>query len=662
MPAAQPEDRPVTDTARPLDPSLWDDSIPAAEDFYHHVNAKWLAANPVPAEYPMWGAYVELDHNNKELARRLLQEAADAGDAGDPITRLVGDYFAAGMDEAGIAASGIEPVRTYLDRIDAMASVADLRALALDLHRVGAGPLFGLGVEADFENADAYLAYLGQGGLGLPERGYYTDDDERSVALREAYVAHVAAQLGNLGTAPDRERAAAEAILAFERRLADASLSREQQRDPRITMNRFEIAKLDEMMPGLRLGAYLREVGVAGDTVCVDNPGFYGEVDAALAETPIETLRDVLRWHLVRSCASSLPPAFEDENFAFYGRILGGQQEQQPRWKRIVGAADADIGEAVAQLFVAVAFPPEAKARCEDLVDHLLAAMGRAIHGNTWMTETTRQQALSKLDGFGYKIGYPNEWRDYSSLELDRSSFVGNRLKASAFEMRRQLARLGTPMDKAEWAMPAHVVNAYYHPLRNEIVFPAGILQPPFFYAEADDPVNYGGIGTVIGHEITHGFDDTGSRFDAAGALRDWWTEEDRTEFERRANVVVEQFDGYAIADDLHVNGKLTLGENIADLGGIAISFDAMHEVVGDDAPAIDGLTSDQRFFLAYATMWRMGYTDAAARMLANVDTHAPSRYRVNGPLSNTPSFAEAFGIPGDAPMVRAGDLQAKIW
>jgi putative endopeptidase len=288
--------------------------------------------------------------------------------------------------------------------------------------------------------------------------------------------------------------------------------------------------------------------------------------------------------------------------------------------------------------------------------------MERAIRGSDWMTDATREQALAKLAGFGYKIGYPDEWRDYSSLELDRTSFVGNRLKAAAFEMRRQLAQLGTPMDRAEWAMPAHVVNAYYHPLRNEIVFPAGILQPPFFYADADDAVNYGGIGTVIGHEITHGFDDTGSRFDAAGALRDWWTAEDRTEFERRANVIVEQFDGYAVADDVYVNGKLTLGENIADLGGIAISIDAMHEAIGPAAPSVDGLTPDQRFFLAYATMWRMGYTEAAARMLANVDTHAPSRYRVNGPLSNTPGFAAAFGIAEDAPMVRAGDLRARVW
>jgi putative endopeptidase len=646
----------------PLDASQWDDSIPAAVDFYHHVNAKWLAVNPVPAEYPMWGAYLELDHNNKELTRRLLEEAAAEGADGDFIARLVGDFYASGMDEAGIAAAGIEPLRPYLDRVDALASAEDLRALNLEFHRGGFGALFGIGVEADFENAEVYLAYLGQAGLGLPERGYYLNDDERSVALRSAYVAHVAAQFRNLGAGDDEAAAAAATILPFERRLAEASLSPEQQRDPTITMNRFEVAKLDELVPGYRLGSYLREVGVTSATVSIDNPGFYKEVDAAIADTPIETLRSVLRWHLVRACASSLPPAFEDESFAFYGRILGGQQEQQPRWKRIVVSISSDIGEAVARLFVAATFPPQAKARCEELVDHLLAAMGRAIRDNDWMTETTREEALTKLAGFTYKIGYPAEWRDYSTLELDRSSYLANRLAASAFEMRRQLARLGTPMDKAEWAMPAHVVNAYYHPLRNEVVFPAGILQPPFFYADADDAVNYGGIGTVIGHEITHGFDDTGSRFDAVGALRDWWTDGDRTEFERRANVIVEQFNGYAIADDVHVNGRLTLGENIADLGGIAISLDAMREAIGEDAPAIDGLTSDQRFFLAYATMWRMGYTDAAARMLANVDTHSPSRYRVNGPLSNTPAFAAAFGIPKGSPMVRSGELKAKIW
>jgi putative endopeptidase len=651
----------VTDT-RPLDPALWDDSIPAADDFYRHVNAKWLAANPVPAEYPMWGAYVELDHHNKELMHRLLEEAAAAGADGDFISRLVGDYYASGMDEDGIADRGAEPLRPHLDRIDALRSVEDLRSLDLDLHRGGVGALFEISVEADFENADAYLGYLGQAGLGLPERGYYLKDDERSVALRGSYTAHIAAQLRNLGESDDDAAAAAGKIVAFERRLAEVSLSREQQRDPSITMNRFEVAGLDEIMPGFRLGAYLREVGVSGGTVSVDNPAFLTELDAALADTPIDTLKDVLRWHVVRATASALAPVFEDERFAFYGRILSGQQEQQPRWKRVVGAASSDIGEALAQLFVRATFPPEARTRVEAMVDHLLAAMGRAIRANAWMTEPTREAALAKLASFTYKIGYPDTWRDYSSLHFDRSSYLENRLAASAFEMRRQLTRLGSPMDKSEWAMPAHVVNAYYHPLHNEIVFPAGILQPPFFHADADDPVNYGGIGTVIGHEITHGFDDAGSKFDAAGALRDWWTDEDRTEFERRAAVIVEQFDGYRIADDVTVNGRLTLGENIADLGGVSIALDAMHEAIGDDPPLIDGLTPDQRFFLAYATMWRMGYTEAAARMRANTDPHSPTHFRVNGPLSNTPAFAVAFGIPDDAPMVRPGEARAKVW
>lgn len=646
----------------PLDPSLWDDDIAVTDDFYHHVNAKWLAANPVPPEYPMWGAYIQLDHDNKELTRRLLEEAAAAGADGDFVTRLVGDFYASGMDEAGIAEAGLEPLRPYLDRIDAMVTAEDLRSLNLEFHRGGFGAVFGIGVEADFEDAQVYLAYLGQAGLGLPTRDYYLEEDERSVALRDAYAAHITAQFRNLGATDEAAAAATATILGFERRLAVVSLSPEQQRDPQVTMNRLEVSKLDDLMPGYRLGAYLREVGVIGDTVSVDNPAFLTEVDSAIADTPIDALKDVLRWHLLRACASSLAPAFEDEHFAFYGRTLGGQQEQQPRWKRIVQAASSDIGEAVAQRFVRVTFPPEAKARVETLVDHLLSAMGHAIRANGWMTEPTRQEALTKLAGFTYKIGYPEEWRDYSSLRLDRTNYLRNRLTASAFEMQRQLGRLGKPMDEGEWAMPAHIVNAYYHPLRNEIVFPAGILQPPFFYAEADDAVNYGGIGTVIGHEITHGFDDTGSRFDAVGALRDWWTEADRTEFERRAQVVVEQFDEYRVADDVNVNGKLTLGENIADLGGITISLDAMHEAIGDDAPEIDGLTSDQRFFLAYATMWRLGYTDAASRMLANVDTHSPSQYRVNGPLSNTAAFAAAFQVPDDAPMVRGGDRQAKIW
>ncbi len=649
---------------KPLDPSSWDSASPLAEDFYHHVNRAWLDANPVPAEYPAWGAFIELDHRNKELTRDLLEAAADASVAGtaDAVTRLVGDFYASGMDEAAIAAAGAEPLRPFLDRIDTLASVEDVRAFNLELHMSGLGAFFGVGVEADFEDANQYLAYVQQAGLSLPEKGYYQNDDEKSVALRAAFTAHVGNQFRNLGYQDDRATGAADAVLAFETRLAGVSLSREEQRDPRRTMNRFAVAALDDLMPLTRLSAFLRELGVGSETVSVQNPAFMTALDAILVETPLDTVKDALRWHLVHATASSLAPAFENEAFAFFGRILGGQQEQHPRWKRIVGAASSDLGEAVGQLFVRVTFPPEAKARVETLVGHLLTSMGEAIRRNAWMTDTTREQALTKLAGFGYKIGYPDEWRDYAALTMDRSSYLANRLAAAAFEQRRQLGQLGKPMDRGEWAMPPHVVNAYYHPLRNEIVFPAGILQPPFFWREADDAVNYGGIGTVIGHEVTHGFDDTGSRFDAAGALRDWWTEADRTEFERRAAVLVEQFSGYEVLDGVNVNGRLTLGENIADLGGIAVSLDAMHDAVPADAPLIDGLTPDQRFFAAYATMWRTGYTEAYARLLANVDTHSPSMYRVNGPLSNTPAFAAAFGIAEGSPMALRDIERARIW
>ncbi len=648
---------------KPLDATLWDESIPVAEDFYGHVNARWLAANPVPAEYPMWGAYVELDHRNKERTRRLLEEAAEAGADAEPITRLVGDFYASGMDEAAIAAAGIEPLRPFLDRIEAITSVDDLRSLNLDLHRHGLGALFGIGVEADFEDAEVYLAYVGQSGLGLPERGYYLNEDERSVALRGAYTAHIATQFRNLGVDQTDAAATAEAMLAFERRLAEASLSPEQRRDPQLTMNRRAIAELDDLMPGYRLGAYLREVGISGDTVCVDNPGFLAVVDQAHRRHPARRAQG-------RAALAPGPRHGFLPGPGVRGRAV---RVLRPHPRRPAGAAA----------------PMEAHRRCRVLGHRRgggAAVRSRHVPAGGQIPGRGHGGSPPGRHGSGDPCHHVDDRRHPRAgagqarrlLLQDRvpgqSGATTRRLELRPLELPRQPPRrvrprdrapagpLGTPMDKGEWAMPAHVVNAYYHPLRNEIVFPAGILQPPFFYADADDAVNYGGIGMVMGHEITHGFDDTGSQFDAAGALRNWWTDEDRTEFERRANVLVEQFDGYPVADDVNVNGRLTLGENIADLGGIAISLDAMHEAVGDDAPEIDGLTPDQRFFLAYATMWRMGYTEAAARMLANVDTHSPSQYRVNGPLSNTPAFAAAFGVPDGSPMALPAGQRARIW
>ena len=428
-------------------------------------------------------------------------------------------------------------------------------------------------------------------------------------------------------------------------------------------MNRHDVAALDELMPAFGLSSYVADLGVTSATVSVDNPGFFRALDVTLADTPVETLKDYLRWHVIKAFAPALAPAFEDEAFAFYGRTLGGQKEMQPRWKRVLNAASADIGELVAQLYVEAAFSAQAKKRCEEMVDHLLSAMGRAIRSAEWMTETTRAEALRKLDGFNYKIGFPDEWRDYTGLVVERGSYVENRMRCESFEFARQMSRLGEPVDKGEWAMPAHVVNAYYHPLLNEIVFPAGILQPPFFYADADDAVNYGAIGAVIGHEITHGFDDQGSHFDADGQLRDWWTEADRAEFTRRAQVLVDQFDEYAVVDDLHVNGRLTLGENIADFGGLKIAHDALREALaGKATAAIDGLSPEQRFFLSWATVWRTSYTDEYLHLIVKTDPHSPARARVNGPLSNLPAFAAAFGIDDASPMVRSKETRARIW
>ena len=652
----------MSDPARAIDTSLFDPDTPASEDFYRYVNAGWLDANPVPPQYGSWAAFHEVNDRNQELLHRLFHESAAEPQEPGTARRMVGDYYAAAMDVEAIEAAGVTSLEPLLARIDAVESVADVALLARDLQRTAAGPLYSLGISPDFEDASVYLVYVGQGGLGLPERDYYVRDDERSIALRHAYVTHIANQFGNLGADADEARAAAERILSFETRLAEASYPAEKMRDVQLTTNRYDVAALDELMPGFGLTAHAAALGVTSATVNIDNPGFFTALDATLAETPVQTLRDYLRWSLLRAYASSLTPALENEAFDFYGRQLGGQQEMRPRWKRVLDFATMDIGEQVARLYVDAAFSDQAKHRCEEMVGHLLAAMGEAIRGAEWMTEATKTAALEKLAGFGHKIGYPDEWRDYAGLVIDRESFVGNRMRSTIFEYDREFGRLDEPVDRSEWAMAAHSVNAYYPPLLNEIVFPAGILQPPFFYADADDAANFGAIGAVIAHEVTHGFDDQGSRFDAKGSLREWWTEADRREFERRAQLLVDQYDGYEVEDDLHVNGRLTLGENIADLGGVTIALRALRAAGGEDLPPIDGFTPDQRFFLSWATVWRTNYTDEYRRLLVNVDPHSPAQFRVNGPLANVPDFAEAFVIPAGSPMVRTAELRTHIW
>ena len=642
-----------------IDPYLFDESTPPSEDFYRYVNGGWLDSNPVPSDYPGWGAAYEVHVRNEVILHELLIEAAqDPGPEGS-VSRMVGDYFAAGMDEEAIAARGIDTLRPLLDGIARIEDLTGLRRQLVELRRVGVGAFHSFGINPDFENADRYLVYIGQGGLGLPERDYYLRDDERSVALVSAYVDHVSAQLVNLDMGGRPE---AEAILGLERKLAEASLPSEEIRKAEVRYNRHAVGAIDELMPRFGIQRYLMDLGVTTDSVNVDNAGFFAVLDEALADSPIETIKAYLNWQLVRAYASALPAEFEEEAFDFYNRKLGGQKKPRERWTRILSAASGDIGEQVARLYVDAAFSPEAKDRCEQLVDGLLEAMGRSIRDLDWMTDETKGAALAKLDAFSYKIGYPDEWRDYTGLVIDRVSYVGNRISCATYEFDREMARLEEPVDQGEWEMPAHVVNAYYHPMLNEIVFPAGILQPPFFYSDADDAVNYGGIGTVIGHEITHAFDDNGSQFDASGGRRNWWTSIDREEFDERAEVLVGQFSRFDVNGDQKVNGRLTLGENIADLGGLKIAYDAFLHTLDGESESLGGFTPQQRFFLSYGTIWRMNYTEEYLRMLVNIDVHSPNPFRVNGPLSNFPPFAEAFLVDDRSPMRRPADQLAEIW
>ena len=641
-----------------IDITNFDTTTQPGADFFRYVNGGWQDANPVPAEYGAWTAAHEVHVRNETLLRELLEAAAANGGIPGSPERMVGDYYSSGMDVEQIEAAGLQPIQGLLDAAVDCESVDELRDLAVSLRKLGIRLFLSGYIAPDFEDSSRYLVWVTQGGLGLPERDYYFNDDERSVQIRDAYVEHVATMLGLVGAA-DPESAAA-GIMAAETRLAEASLGATELRDVERTTNKRTVAELAELMPGFDLASYLRDVGADVEAVNLNHPEFFSALDEILADTPIEVWREYCRWHIIRATASSLPARFEDEAFRFYGKMLGGQREQKERWKRVLAAASSDIGEQVSQLYVAAAFPPEAKDRCEQMVGHLVEAMEASIRRLDWMSDETKEKALEKLAGFKTKIGYPDVWRDYSGLDIDRGPYVVNRMRAAGFELRRQLAKLGGPVE-SEWEMPPHVVNAYYHPLFNEIVFPAGILQPPFFDSEADDPVNYGGIGSVIGHEITHGFDDQGSKFDPHGNLRNWWSDDDRVEFEKRAAGLAEQFDEFEVLDGLNVNGKLTLGENIADLGGVAIAFDALARA-GIENGEVDGFTPKQRFFISYATVWRSNYTDEYLRLITTTDPHSPGHYRVNGPLANFPPFHEAFGLGEGDPMVRPRDEVVEIW
>ena len=658
---------PAVSLGKALDPAAMDTSAKPCEDFYQFANGGWIKVNPVPADKARWGGFEELAEKNRLVLKSIVEEASAKTDGPKgSIRQKVGDFYASGMDLAAIEKAGLKPLEPTLARIEALRSTEELPFLLASLHMGRFPSGFNLMVAQDAKNSTRYIPSLGQGGLGLPDRDYYLKDDAKSKEIREKYLLHVARVLELGGDAPEKAKAGAATVMAFETATAKSCRTRVELRDPQKNYNLRTVANLQKEAPGFDWTVYLAVLSIPpAQELNVRQPEFFKAFGEKVSSAPIADWKVYLRWHALRAAAPFMGKAFEEEAFAFQGKVLNGIQQQEERWKRVVGATEGALGEALGQLYVEKAFSARSKERMKVLVENLRAALKERIDGLPWMGPETKAQAKKKLAAFGVKIGYPDKWRDYGTLDIDRTSYFGNILRAHAFEVKRNLAKLGKPIDRTEWGMTPPMVNAYYSPTMNEIVFPAGILQPPFFYADADDAVNYGGIGVVIGHEMSHGFDDSGSQYDADGNLKNWWTDADRKAYEARTDLLVKQFNGYKALPDQTINGKLTLGENIGDLGGLKISYAAFGKAIGADplkGGKVEGWTPAQRFFLSYATIWRNTIRDEALRVRLNTDPHSPGKYRVQGPLSDLPEFHEAFSCAAGAPMVVPAAERPSIW
>ncbi|MBC6988436.1 M13 family metallopeptidase [Hymenobacter sp. BT491] len=666
-PAAATTPAPVAETVakgQGLGLAYLDKSVAPCDDFFQYANGNFFKNNQIPASETAWGVDNEVSDRNQAIMRQILEDAAtDHTAAKGSNNQKVGDYYGSGMDSVAIEKAGIAPIKPELDRI---AAIKDLKGLQTALARqqmLRTGSVFSVGVRQDPKISTQYAVAMSQGGLSLPDRDYYLKDDARSKSIRNAYLAHLTNTLKLLG---DNEATAAKnaaTVVRLETRLAKASKTRVELRDPYANYNKMTVAEASQQFPNLGLPTVLAQdkLGAAKEVI-VGQPVFFKEASTMLKAEPLSDWKTYLRWHLVNAMTPALPKAYVDENFAFE-KLLSGAQQQQPRWKRMLRATDAALGEAFGQLYVDKAFPPESKQRMLEMVRNLQAAFAEHIQANTWMSAATKEQALKKLNAFTVKIGYPDKWKDYSALTVSRNSYAQNVINARIWSFNENVGKLGKPVDRTEWGMTPPTVNAYYNPARNEIAFPAGILQPPYFDAKADDAVNYGSIGAAIGHEMTHGFDDQGRQYDAEGNLKDWWTKEDAEKFTQRASVVGSQFDAFSPLDSLHVNGKLTMGENLADLGGLSIAYTALQKQLGGK-PRVnyDGFTPEQRFFIAYAQSWRSQRRPEALRRMVLTDPHAPEQFRVNGPLQNMPEFFQAFSCKDDSKMVRGESNRALIW
>ena len=641
-----------------------DPSIAACTDLNGFVNSKWLKANPVPGDQTTWGSFEILRERSLEVQHALVQQAAASQAKAGSVEAKIGDIWKTGNDEAKIEAAGLAPLQPTLDKIGALNDTAAITQYLRDSQAQGQGVLFSLFANADYKDSTNVIAYVGQGGLGLPEKGYYFDDAQAKI--RDAYVAYIAQVLTLSGVDAAQAAEQAKAVMAFETRLAKASMSRIEMRDPAKRYNPLSAADADKLTPNFSWTALFDTLKVpAAQKFSLAQPGFFSEMDKMLADVPAATWQSYLRFHTIDDASPYLSSQFEKANFEFYGKTLRGQQEMQPRWKRVLESVNGGMGEALGQLYVDAVFPAESKEAMQHLVQNLSVALKARLEQLPWMGEETRKKALEKWASFTPKIGYPDKWREWTGLQTNGDSYLGNMQAARAFNYRYMLDKIGKPVDKTEWGMTPQTVNAYYNATKNEIVFPAAILQAPFFDAKADPALNYGGIGAVIGHEMMHGYDDSGSQFAANGNFDNWWTDSDRKAFTERTDQLVAQFDGYESVPGVFVKGKLTLGENIGDLGGLTVAYDALQMALKENPKAnveVDGHSQDQRFFMNWATVWRRNFTDGELRVRLNTDPHAPANFRANGAPSNMPSYAAAFQCKAGDAMVRADDKRVVIW
>ena len=653
-----------TTNIRGIDLKNFDTTCVPCEDFYQYANGTWLKNNPVPKEYGSWGTFHEVFERNNKLLRQILDEVAAGSHAPGTVAQKIGDFYATGMDTVAINKTGIEPLKADFERIDRIASVKELCQVISGYHAEGINMLFGTDAFEDLFNSSMTNLYATQGGLGLPERDYYFRDDSASVEIRGQYVEHITNMFRLLGDDSTTATAHAQAVMAIETRLAETSWNQTQMRDYPAWYRVKKVAEVKQLAPNFDWQSHFKTLGVTGiETISFGPEQFFTGMNSALTEMPLEDWKQYLRWNLVSINAFYVGEEFDKEDFRFFGTILGGSQERKERWKRVLGPINNFMGEALGQLFVERAFTPETKTRALEMVNNLKIALRERLEKVDWMSDATRAKALEKLDAFKTKIGYPDKWRDYSDLQIGKVAFVENARSGRDFATKYKLSKVGQAPDPTEWGMNPQTVNAGYNPVKNEIMFPAGILQPPFFDGEIDDAINYGAMGIAIGHEMTHGFDDSGRRFDKDGNMVDWWTEEDSKRFEERSAKLVEQFNGYYVADSVQVDGALCLGENIADLGGLVLTLRALEMArEGKADPMIDGFTQKQRLFLSYAQVWRNSSTPEAEKLQVQSDPHPPAHFRVIGPLGHLEEFQKAFGCADTDPMVRPESERVHIW